>query len=56
MCLKWKKIKCDNLKPLKNSIPSLSKTLAFKNIIVCFGKNPEMPKIVAKGTQKIVIE
>lgn len=45
-----KKKKPDKLKPLKNEIPSLSNTLAFESKIVCFGKSPEMPKIVAEIT------
>lgn len=59
-CLKWKNITCYKLKPLKNSVPSLSKMLAFENKKVCFGKNSELPKLVVESThrswQKIVTE
>lgn len=44
----------------RNSIPSISKTLAFEDKILCLGENPEMPKIVAESThssqEKIWIE
>lgn len=36
-----------------NSALFLSKTLAFENKIVCFGENPEMPKIVAESTHSM---
>lgn len=45
--------KCDKIIPLKNSVIFLSKIFAFENKTVCLGENPEMPKIVTKGSHNM---